>query len=521
MSEGLRTQRDRLGFTARHRFLLFLLWAQVPVLAMIGLAIGVPPPEVALASLTLAAFALLGMSSRASDRLSMTIVGLALMIAGFVVVDFAEGATLAHAYFFLALAAVAIYRDRLVLVVGVGAVGIYQAITAADVAGDPISAALHSATMITLALLLMAGWRLADTAGSVADDEGGRFRISFEQAPIGMAVVKPSGELVDVNEAMANILHYDQETLIGSNIAAFVHPDDQGELGEAWEEMGNSETHSASEWMRWIGAGGHPVWSRVSLALVPRALTAPAMVILQLEAASEAHQEQRRLEMLVQGKDEFVAAVGDEIREPLDLLIDLTDSTRSRGNVAESLPRIGAHAQEIASIVDNLVVSARASTRPVSVVAHHLDAETLCRSVISAIPTAGAIEVDFRAADVWADPNLTRQIVASLVNNAIRYGGPNVELRTVSSGPDTVIEVIDDGPEIPITERERVFSGDLRSGSPVTRPATVGLSLTVGRLLARQMDGDIEYRRTSDGRNVFELRLPAEQISEAPHRISA
>ena len=521
MSEGPRTRRDRVGFAARHRFLLLLLWAHVPALATLGLAIGIPPHEVALASLTLAALALLAMSPRASDRLSTAIVVLALMIAGFVVVDFAEGATLAHAYFFLALGAVSIYRDRLVLVMGVGAVAIYQAITAANIAGDPISAALHSATMIALALILMAGWRLADTAGSTVDDGGGRFRISFEQAPIGMAVVKPSGELVEVNEAMANILHYDQESLIGSNVAALVHPDDQGELGDAWEEMGNSETHSASEWLRWIGADGHPVWSRISLALVPRGLTTPAMVILQLEAASEAHQEQRRLEMLVRGKDEFVAAVGDEIREPLDLLIDLTDSARSRGNAAESLPRIGAHAREIASIVDNLVVSARASTRPVSVVAHRLDAETLCRSVISNIPSAGAIDVDFRAADLWADPNLTRQIVASLVNNAIRYGGPKVEVRTVSSGPDTVVEVIDNGPEIPVTERERVFSGDLRSGSPVTRPATVGLSLTVGRHLARQMEGDIAYRRTADGRNVFELRLPAEKISETPHRISA
>jgi signal transduction histidine kinase len=111
---------------------------------------------------------------------------------------------------------------------------------------------------------------------------------------------------------------------------------------------------------------------------------------------------------------------------------------------------------------------------------------------------------------------LTRRIVATLVANAIKFGGPEVSLLTLTSGPDTVIQVTDNGPEMPIKERERVFSGDLRHGEPVTRPASVGLSLTIARHLARQMDGDIEYRRSSDGRNVFELRLPSEAFSETP-----
>jgi K+-sensing histidine kinase KdpD len=80
--------------------------------------------------------------------------------------------------------------------------------------------------------------------------------------------------------------------------------------------------------------------------------------------------------------------------------------------------------------------------------------------------------------------------------------------------------VFDDGPEIPVSERERIFTGDLRSGQPVTQPAAVGLGLTVGRHLARLMDGDIEYRRI-DGQNVFGLRLPTEQISSLPRRVPA
>jgi signal transduction histidine kinase len=124
--------------------------------------------------------------------------------------------------------------------------------------------------------------------------------------------------------------------------------------------------------------------------------------------------------------------------------------------------------------------------------------------------------MSFRAKRLWADPTLTRRIVATLVGNAIKYGGSEVRLETLASGPDTVIQVTDNGPELPALERDRVFSGDLRHGRPVTRPAVVGLSLTMGRHLARQMEGDIDYRRTTDGRNIFELRLPSESFTEAP-----
>lgn len=518
MSSGHRLRRNRVGFAARHRFALWVLWAHVPALTAVGLLIGVPFYEVALAGLSLSAFAIAAARRGQRERLSALLVGLALVIAGFVVVDFAGGAVVAHGYFFLAIGAVSLYRDRLVMVVGLAAVAVYEVIMAGATTGElTVGAGIHTAGMIALALLLMAGWRFDSDEGGDVSEEATRFRMGFERSPIGMAVVKPSGDLVEVNPAFAALLGYEQASMAGINISTLVHPDDQNELGEAWEEMGNGERHSATEWLRCIASNGAPLWSRVSFALVPRADSVPAMVIAQIEAASEAHREQRRLESLLAGRDEFVAATGEEIKERLEIIIDLTEA----GGTSETLPRLGAHARDAAAIVDNLVLSARSSTRPVPMVAHRLDAETLCRSVVSAIPGGADVDLAIGGGELWADPGLTRQIVASLVGNAIRYGGNHVEMRVFASGPDTVIAVIDDGPEIPETERERVFSGDLRSGAPVTRPASVGLGLTVGRQLARQMDGDLEYRRTSDGKNVFELRLPAEQISETPHRIPA
>lgn len=363
--------------------------------------------------------------------------------------------------------------------------------------------------LVIVALAL--GWLALRSHRETPNATGERYRLSFEEAPIGMAVLKPSGEFLEVNKAMARLLGYDQGRLVGTNLTNLVHGDDQTDLGRAWEEMGNGTDHTATEWMRWLTVKGRPLWSRVSLSLVPWTPDQPAIVILQIEDASQSYDEQRRLQELIRGKDEFVAAVGDEIRTPLRLLIDLSSHPTESG---DSLGEIEAHAREIAAILDDLVASARMSSTPVTVVAQHLDAGSLCRDVLAGLPHASDITTDFKATDMWADPTLTRQIVSGLLTNATRYGGPEVAIRAMASGPDIVIQVSDNGPEIPAEDRERLFDGDLRSGQRVTSPAAVGLSLTVGRHLARQMDGDLEYRRTPEGENLFELRLPTEPVTE-------
>ncbi|MFP4553923.1 MAG: PAS domain S-box protein [Actinomycetota bacterium] len=516
MVAGLESGATGGVFTRAHRLLVVVLWGHVPVLGGAGLAVDQPVHEVALTSLTLMAFALTGMTIR-SQRLASVAVTLGLLVASGIVVDYAGGSIGAHIHFFLAICAISFYQHAITLVVGVAAAGAYH-IGSAVLSGEMAEAVSHTGGIAVLALLLAVGWRLTrDTDGG--DRSGDRFRISFEEAPIGMAVLKPSGEILEANRAMASILGYDHASLVGVNINSLVHVDDKAELGEAWEEMGNSSSHTASEWMRCLTADGLLVWGKVSLSLVPRTDQHPAMVILQLEDANHPYEEQRRLEDLVRGKDELVAAVGGEIREPLGLLIDLTDAAgHSHVDTRDTLPRIGAHARNIASMVDDLVISARAGTAPISTAAQTLDAEQLCRELIAATPGAEGAAVDFRAHALWADPAMTRHIITNLLGNAVRYGGSSISVRTVSSGPDTVIQVTDNGPELPESERERMFSGDLARGAPVTNPAAVGLSLAVSRHLARQMDGDLVYRRTGDGENIFELRLPSEPLSEIPRR---
>jgi PAS domain S-box-containing protein len=510
MPEGHQAIDRDPGFADRQRLLVSYLWALVPVLAFSGSIGDRPLIETVLASSVLITLAIAASVVRGAESAALA-VSLGIALGSAAVVWQSLGTPLAWLPSLIALVVVSSHR-RLSSLAAAGAV----LATLGLVTLNPRHGILWSLGIVATVLALVLTWRMIPLAKREPQSSN-HFHISFEEAPIGMAVLRPSGELIEVNKAMTRILGHDQDHLTGSNISGLVHVDDHLELGEAWERMGNSDMHRATEWMRWINADGRTVWAKVSLSLVPRTQDQPALVILQLEDAADGHEQRLRLEGMLEDKDALVATLGEEIRKPLGLLIDLTDlAVHPHIDTGATLPKIEAHAREIASIVNDIVLSARADSRPVTVVSQTIDAAVICREVL-AEHRVDPVAASYEARTMWADPLLVGHIVGSLVGNAIRYGGPDVRLRTIPSGPDTVVQVSDDGPEIPDSERERMFDGDLRTGQRVTSPAAVGLSLTVGRRLARLMEGDLEYRRQG-GRNVYELRLPSEQITEVPQR---
>jgi signal transduction histidine kinase len=100
-----------------------------------------------------------------------------------------------------------------------------------------------------------------------------------------------------------------------------------------------------------------------------------------------------------------------------------------------------------------------------------------------------------------------RQILRNLISNALRYGGPNIEVSTSREPGTFVVEVNDDGVGIATEDHERVFVAYERAHQSEGQPGSVGLGLTVSRTLAELMGGSLTYR--FDGRSVFRLELPS------------
>jgi len=215
-------------------------------------------------------------------------------------------------------------------------------------------------------------------------------------------------------------------------------------------------------------------------------------------------------------KDRFVATVSHEIRTPLAAVLGLAEELHQRsssmdpGEVHELLGLVAEQAREVANIVEDLLVLAKAGRATITVAPQQVRLDELVRSAVASIPTGARSGLVMRTVEpvvALCDPLRTRQVVRNLVVNAHRHGGPHTFVDVTSiPGGDAIIRVADNGDQIPEERRTTMFDAFSGSGRADGSLDSVGLGLTVCRELVRAMDGDLFYRWEDESR--FDVLLP-------------
>ncbi len=114
-------------------------------------------------------------------------------------------------------------------------------------------------------------------------------------------------------------------------------------------------------------------------------------------------------------------------------------------------------------------------------------------------PAVG-VEVNVEPADLTADgdPERVHQVVANLLENAVRYTprGGTVQVRARRNPDGVTIEVIDEGPGIPESEQVRVFERFYRpDAARASRDGGAGLGLAIARWIVDLHGGQIHPER--------------------------
>jgi signal transduction histidine kinase len=212
---------------------------------------------------------------------------------------------------------------------------------------------------------------------------------------------------------------------------------------------------------------------------------------------------------------EFVGDAAHELRSPLANLTTQLEVAQHLGDradwpaVAEDLL---ADTRRMSRLVDDLLLLARADE---SARRHPVDVD------MSAVLTdlAGAYpSVHFETSDrpVWTigEADSLRRVVANLLDNAVRHARSRVRAAASQQGPWAVVTVVDDGPGIPATERDRVFERFTRLDDGRGRhDGGAGLGLAIVRELVRRHRGTVTLTEASPdsaepGLRV-QVRLPA------------
>ena len=229
----------------------------------------------------------------------------------------------------------------------------------------------------------------------------------------------------------------------------------------------------------------------------------------------------RREYELIGIRSDFVSNVSHELRTPLSQILIFTEllklgRLRSDAERERSLDIIDQEVRRLIRLVENVLQFARSGGGRRRLEQDTVPLANLVRETLDAFrPLAAARDVTLRAevpprAAVRADSSALRQILLNLLDNAVKYGprGQTVSVAAQVLNGRTRIAVDDQGPGIPLGDRDRVWQGYYRLQRE-TRSAVAGsgIGLAVVRSLASEMGGRawVEDTDTGGARFVVEL----------------
>ncbi|HEX9742552.1 MAG TPA: PAS domain S-box protein [Nitrospiraceae bacterium] len=126
-----------------------------------------------------------------------------------------------------------------------------------------------------------------------------RFSKSFNEAPIGMALVATDGRFIQVNRALSQIVGYSENELLATKFQAITHPDDLEADLTFVRHMLNGTMRTYQMEKRYIHKLGHVVWILLSVSLVHNAELKPLYFIGQIQDITKRKQAEEEREQLV------------------------------------------------------------------------------------------------------------------------------------------------------------------------------------------------------------------------------
>jgi K+-sensing histidine kinase KdpD len=246
-------------------------------------------------------------------------------------------------------------------------------------------------------------------------------------------------------------------------------------------------------------------------------LAAPAGLVLSQIGRYEAQADMtRRLEEVAQMKSDFVSTVSHELRSPLTSIIGSLD-TVNRPELAPPEPTsqqllLSARRQagRLQRLIEDLLVVSRIDRGAIPVHLEPILVKELFDEVNRVVSIEPTITVEPESLVVQADRDHFSRVMINLVENAAKYAVDSpVELFAWQRGSRAVMAVVDHGPGIPESERDRVFERFTQMDQSDTRSkGGTGLGLSIVKSLTEVMKGTARIEETEGGGATFVVELP-------------
>jgi two-component system CheB/CheR fusion protein len=273
--------------------------------------------------------------------------------------------------------------------------------------------------------------------------------------------------------------------------------------------------------------------SAYELELLESLASAADRALGGVRAFERARQARAEAEQANQLKDEFLATLSHELRNPLNSIVGFAElllrspEAGTEGPISQAARAIHDNARAQARLINDLLDLSRLQTGKLALERRPIQLERLVESAIASLREGAAdkgLELSLVVPDapvgINADPVRIQEVVWNLVSNAIKFTPRGGRLR-VSVGEElgmAHLVVEDTGQGIAADLLPHVFEMFRQGDGRITRAHRgLGIGLALVRQLVELHDGRVEARSDGAGKGArFSVRLPLERAAAGP-----
>jgi signal transduction histidine kinase/ActR/RegA family two-component response regulator len=357
------------------------------------------------------------------------------------------------------------------------------------------------------------------------------YRNLVEQMQEGAVVLTSRGDILYSNACFSALVGEPLETVVGSRIDRFVNPSDRDDFKTFLSAGGGrgrstfiSSVSGAFEVSLSLSTTVSPGGDRLNL------------IVTDLSELLEANSNRDRAERDTRTKDEFLAMLAHELRNPLGAIsnavhvIELTHGEGERATRAHEA--IARHVGHISHLISDLLDVERVVSGKIRLNRQPIDMAEMVRQAVATFTGDARLDrhIDISTEPVWVDGDAVRleQVLSNMLTNAVKYTSPGARIRVDlrADDADAVISVEDTG--FGISPRLLPFIFDLYVQADRTLDRAqggLGIGLTLVRRLVELHGGTIVASSEGEGhgsRFTVRLRRIAEtkssDVSAPPER---
>ncbi|MBV8805874.1 MAG: response regulator [Sinobacteraceae bacterium] len=340
------------------------------------------------------------------------------------------------------------------------------------------------------------------------------YRNLIEDMLEGAAILTVDGDIAYCNKRFAELVAVPLEEVVGGAMERFINSADRA----AYRSL--LATGSGKCRMRLKSAAGRLVDVLVSFTTsIADEVERRNLIVTDLSELLDAQSERDRAEQQNQAKDEFMAMLAHELRNPLSAItaaVKVLEAAQAH-DVAAKRARvvIGWQAQHLSRLVDDLLDVGRVITGKIALERRAIDYSDLVRRAVAVFrDRESQHEFEVTAVPVWIEGDAVRieQIVSNVISNAIKYTPPGgrIGISLTAEGNEAVLRVEDNGLGIAPELLPRVFDLFVQGERTLDRAqGGLGIGLTLVQRLVKLHGGSVSAFSEGPNRgSVFTVRLP-------------